>query len=140
MPAHPRCESRPLGVEFRLSDVRALLDQTLNLKGDRYMNAYIRGILWIGLVALFAALAPAMTRAEVMRVEISSRQDVLGGKAFGTVGAYEKLSGKVYFAVDPKLPANRGIVDIDLAPRNAASRSTSRPTRTPRWASSGSPN
>ena len=30
------------------------------------------------------------------------------------------MAGKVYFAVDPKLPANRSIVDIDLAPRNAA--------------------
>jgi hypothetical protein len=37
------------------------------------------------------------TRAEVTRVEITSRQDVLAGKAFGTAGAYEKLIGKVLF-------------------------------------------
>src|SRR5258708_31576280 len=68
------------------------------------------------LISLIAALAPSMTHAEVMRVEISSRQDVLGGKAFGTVGAYEKLSGKVYFAVDPSNPHNKIIADIDKAP------------------------
>jgi len=45
------------------------------------------------------AFAPAAVRAEVTRVEISSRQDVLNGKAFGAVGAYEKLAGKVYFTV-----------------------------------------
>src|SRR5258708_12203694 len=71
------------------------------------------------LISLIAALAPSMTRAEVMRVEISSRQDVLGGKAFGTVGAYEKLSGKVYFAVDPNNSHNKIIADIDKAPRNS---------------------
>lgn len=64
-------------------------------------------------------LLPAMIRAEVTRVEISSRQDVLGGKAFSEVGAYEKLVGKVYFAVSPENPHNRGIADIDKAPRNS---------------------
>ena len=32
---------------------------------------------------------------------------------------YEQITGKVYFAVDPKLPANQIITDIDRAPRNA---------------------
>src|ERR1700732_945943 len=86
---------------------------------EAHMNASIRGILRIGLIALCAAIAPGMTRAEVVRVEISSRQDVLGGKAFGPVGAYEKLSGKVYFAVDPNNLHNKIIADIDKAPRNS---------------------
>src|ERR1700681_3507553 len=85
---------------------------------EAHMNASIRGILGMVLISLIAALAPSMTRAEVLRVEISSRQDVLGGKAFGTVGAYEKLSGKVYFAVDPTNPHNKIIADLDKAPRN----------------------
>src|SRR6185312_16130058 len=84
-----------------------------------YLNASLRGILGMVLISLIAVLAPSMTRAEVMRVDISSRQDVLGGKAFGTVGAYEKLSGKVYFAVDPNNPHNKIIADIDKAPRNS---------------------
>ncbi|HYA17396.1 MAG TPA: alpha/beta hydrolase domain-containing protein [Bryobacteraceae bacterium] len=57
--------------------------------------------------------------AEVTRVEISKREDVLGGKSFGPVGAYEKLSGKVYFAVAPENPHNKVIVDVEKAPRNA---------------------
>jgi hypothetical protein len=34
-------------------------------------------------------------------------------------GPYEHIVAKVHFAVDPKLPANRIIADIDLAPRNS---------------------
>ncbi len=83
------------------------------------MNANTRRNLGVALVVVVAALAPAMTRAEVTRVEISSRQDVLGGKSFGTIGAYEKLSGKVYFAIDPNNQRNKIIADIDKAPRNS---------------------
>ena len=61
-------------------------------------------------VALFAAL---VLQAAVTRVEVTERVDL-------PVNGYERIAGKVYFAVDPKLPANRAIVDIDLAPRNAA--------------------
>src|ERR1700682_5617969 len=82
------------------------------------MNAHTRRILGMALMFV-AALAPAMMRAEVTRVEISSKQDILGGKAFGTVGAYEKLLGKVYFAIDPNNPHNKIIVDLDKAPKNA---------------------
>ena len=53
------------------------------------------------------------------RVEISRREDVLGGRAFGHTGAYEKLYGKVYYAVSPDNPHNTIIVDLDKAPRNA---------------------
>jgi len=57
--------------------------------------------------------------AAVTRVEIVDRTDVLGGASFGSVGPYERITGKIYFAVDPKLEPNRSIADIDLAPRNA---------------------
>ena len=82
------------------------------------MKVYTRNILGMALAVLVVALAPALVRAEVTRVEITSRQDVLAGKTFGTAGAYEKLIGKVYFAVDPKNPQNRIIADLDKAPRN----------------------
>jgi hypothetical protein len=45
---------------------------------------------------------------------------VLNGKPFGASGAYELMVGKVYFAVDPALAANRIIADIDKAHRNPA--------------------
>jgi Alpha/beta hydrolase domain len=57
--------------------------------------------------------------AEVTRIEITARADILGGKPFGTVGAYEKIVGKVYFSIDPAHPRNVAIVDIDKAPRDA---------------------
>jgi hypothetical protein len=61
-------------------------------------------------------------QAEVTRVEIASRTDVLGGKPFGDIGAYEKIIGKVFFSVDPEHPRHQGIVDLDKAPRDAAGR------------------
>ena len=77
------------------------------------------------LVVLALALAlfvPALGRAEVVRVVVERREDVLGGRAWGKVGAYEKLVGRIYFAFDPKNAANLGIVDLTLAPRNADGR------------------
>jgi hypothetical protein len=35
---------------------------------------------------------------------------------FGAVGGYERLDGRVNFAVDPDVPAQRGITDLDKAP------------------------
>jgi hypothetical protein len=62
------------------------------------------------LFSLFALLlAPHFVSAEVVRVEIRRRDDM---------GTHERLIGRVYFAVDPKLQANRNIADIDLAPKN----------------------
>jgi hypothetical protein len=86
------------------------------------LKAYTRRILWMALMAPVVAFGPARLRAEVTRVEISSRQDVLAGKSFGAVGPYEKLVGKVYFAVDPNNPHNKIIADLDKAPRNGQSK------------------
>ena len=77
------------------------------------------GMILRTILAALVVVTPATMRAEVTRVEITSRQDVVGGKPFGTVGAYEKLTGKVYFAVVPENPHNRIVADIDKAPRNA---------------------
>ena len=67
-------------------------------------------------------VAPVTARAELVRVEITKRVDVLNGKAFGSVGPYEKLHGKAFFVVDPANPRNQVIADIDLAPRNRQGR------------------
>jgi hypothetical protein len=58
-------------------------------------------------------------RADVTRLRIERREVILNGKTWGAAGAYEKLIGKVDFALDPKLPQNQIIVDLDLAPKNA---------------------
>src|SRR5438105_4278965 len=71
-------------------------------------------------VIVLLALAAAPVSAEVVRIEVTSRADLVGGQPFGAAGPYEKLAGKIFFAVDPSLPANRIVTDIDNAPRNAA--------------------
>ncbi len=73
-----------------------------------------RPFLYCALMGALAAPAPA----EVVRVELTERSDVLDGKPFGDTGPYERLVGKVYFEVDPKHEANRRISDIDFAPVN----------------------
>jgi len=75
--------------------------------------------------AILTALAtctPHATLAEVTRIEIASRTPVLDGKSFGDAGSYEKITGKVFYSVDPANPRNKGIVDLDKAPRDGAGR------------------
>lgn len=71
------------------------------------------------LVALLMAVPAAPAAADVSRLEILRREVVLGGRAFGAAGPYEKLIGTVHFTLDPEAPRNQGIVDLRLAPRNA---------------------
>ncbi len=71
-------------------------------------------------VFFVAALVAASASAALVRMEIASQEDVLGGASFGSTGGYELIRGRAYFAVDPKLRANSRITDIAFAPRNAA--------------------
>jgi hypothetical protein len=73
-------------------------------------------LAWV--LALVAFLDTA-AEAHVTRVEIVSRADVQDGRTFGLAGAYERIIGRVYFAVDPANIRNKQIVDLDKAPRNA---------------------
>ena len=50
--------------------------------------------------------------ARVTRVEIATRIDVLNGKAFGDAGAYERITGRIYFSLPVANPHNRRIVDL----------------------------
>jgi hypothetical protein len=72
-----------------------------------------------GLVLALVGLLATSAEAHVTRVEILSRADVQDGRAFGLAGAYERIIGRVYFAVDPANIHNRQIVDLDKVPRNA---------------------
>jgi hypothetical protein len=71
---------------------------------------------------LCVVLVAAPVGAEVVRIDVRSRADVLAGQSFGAAGPYEKLAGRIDFAVDPRNDANRIIADIDKAPKNAAGR------------------
>jgi hypothetical protein len=53
--------------------------------------------------------------ARVVRVEIASRKDVLGGKVFGDSGVYERITGRVYYSLAINNPHNHRIVDLSNA-------------------------
>ena len=74
-------------------------------------------------VLLAASLLFCSTvEAKLTRLEISKREVVADGQAFGTAGAYEKLTGRAWFEVDPKLERNAVVFDLDRAPLNQAGR------------------
>ena len=75
-------------------------------------------ILWLLLPTVFAAWTAA-AKARVERVEVLSREVVAGGAAFGASGAYEKIRGRAWLALEPHAPANAGITDLALATRDA---------------------
>lgn len=68
-----------------------------------------RNLLWL---MVFSA---SWAHAAVVRVEVSKREDL--GKS-----GYEQITGKLRFELDPTLPGNAIIADIELAPTNAAGR------------------
>ena len=70
------------------------------------------------LIAVVCLLS-AGVEARVTRIVIASQQTVAGGASFGASGPYEKLTGTVYFEVDPKNPHNAVVFDLDKAKRNA---------------------
>src|SRR5271165_4329472 len=60
-------------------------------------------------MACLLLMAGGVAAGELQRIEIRSRS---------RVGRYERVVGRVYFAVDPQLALNRTIMDIELAPVN----------------------
>ncbi len=76
-------------------------------------NFFIRA--WLAILLTSALCA----HAEVTRIDITQREDVLGGRTFGAAGVYEWLEGRAHFTLDPANPRNDIITDIKLAPRNA---------------------
>jgi hypothetical protein len=65
-------------------------------------------------------LTSVLAQAALVRVELTERSAILDGRAFGKAGAYERLIGKAYFAVNPLAAANADVVNLKLAPRNAS--------------------
>jgi hypothetical protein len=55
----------------------------------------------------------------LVELSITDRRPFAESHAFGDVGPYERLAGRAKFAVDPLAPAQRDVVDIELAPRDA---------------------
>ena len=65
------------------------------------------------LISLICSVAPLS--AKVVRVEVTSRTDLLNGQAFGGAGSYERIVGRVYFSVSVANAHNQRIVDLDKA-------------------------
>jgi len=77
---------------------------------------------WFGRLAIGAAAVAFMTAeadARITHIEITKTEPAFGGQSFGDAGAYEHLTGRVTGELDPADPANSGIQDINLMPRNA---------------------
>jgi Alpha/beta hydrolase domain len=68
----------------------------------------------LGLILLLFSLALTALplSARVLRLEITSRIDVLNGKEFGEAGAYERIAGRVHFSLPLANPHNLRIVDL----------------------------
>src|SRR5207245_8077886 len=56
-----------------------------------------------------------ITQLQIVRLE----SPTFDGMTFGAVGAYEKITARASGEVDPTLPGNALITDIQFAPRNA---------------------
>ena len=72
------------------------------------------------LCACSVAAAATPAAAEVIRFDIISREPVEAVP--GQVGPYERLRGRVVYALDPELPANQAVVDLRLAADNSEGR------------------
>jgi hypothetical protein len=57
----------------------------------------------------------SLVEARVVRVEITARTDALGGQSFAGGGAYERITGRVYFSLAIANQHNHGIVDLQNA-------------------------
>jgi len=71
--------------------------------------------------ALFLLLAQPAA-AGVDRIEVLERALLAEGKPFGNVGPYERIRGRLHFAVEAGSAENQGIADLRLAPRDPAGR------------------
>jgi hypothetical protein len=85
---------------------------------ERLPEGTIMRQLIIAGLSLAAACFFSPADARVQRIEIVSRQAFAAGTEFGHAGAYEKLRGRAFFALDPDTAANGPIADLKLAPRN----------------------
>lgn len=70
-------------------------------------------------LALSCAFLPFAVQARVTRFVVEHRALFDGGKAWGSAGPYEKLTGTAYLEVNPKDPLDAVIANLDKAPRDA---------------------
>ena len=59
------------------------------------------------------------TQARIVAIEIEKTEPFAAGTPFGAAGSYVRIVGKARGELDPNNPVNKGIVNLDKAPRNA---------------------
>ena len=69
--------------------------------------------------AFLLLAATGIAQARVTAIVIDKVEPFADGAPFADAGAYERVIGTVKGELDPQDPRNRGIVDLDKAPRNA---------------------
>jgi hypothetical protein len=75
-------------------------------------------VAFLSLTIICVMLMPVIVNAEVVKIEITSREVVSSSAEYGRFGPYEVIRGIIYLEVDPDDPANQLIVDLKLADRN----------------------
>lgn len=85
----------------------------LTAQGHESMNR-TRSSLAVCSVVVVMFLGRNVT-ARVARIEILERKPFAGGMAFGPVGQYELLRGRLHYAVEPNHPRNSAVVDLHFA-------------------------
>jgi hypothetical protein len=58
------------------------------------------------------------TQARIVAIEIEKTEPFAAGTTFGSAGSYVRIVGKARGELDPSNPVNKGIVNLDKAPRN----------------------
>ncbi len=67
---------------------------------------------------LFSFVLIQPLAAKVVRVEVTERKEIADLPDIARTGPYEIVKGVIYLELNPDDPANQGIVDLRLAPRN----------------------
>ncbi len=78
----------------------------------------LRACVCAAAVLASACITATACRAEIADVRVFSRAPVAYGQSMGAAGPYERIHEIVRYAIDPRSPANAGIVDLALAPRD----------------------
>jgi hypothetical protein len=71
---------------------------------------------------VFCAALPLTAAARIVEIVSAKTQAFADGQPFGDAGPYERVTGTARGELDPADAHNRGIVNLDKAPRNAAGR------------------
>src|SRR2546428_10685606 len=82
----------------------------------------MRLVCSLAFVLSAAGVAAAPAAAAITSIEIQRTESFAEGTTFGATGAYVKVVGVARGELDPAAPANRGIVNLDRAPRNERGR------------------